>query len=101
MALGHDLFDVVYSAISTVYFQLHSTATLGNGCSHFHNLVLQFFRAGCGVSSDNRGELLQELKDPRFYLCCEKRANPRCMRERNAKIMERFGNVTTYFNGQE
>lgn len=101
-AYGRDLFDVVYSAMSTLYFQLHSTAMLGNGCSHFHNLALHFIRAGCGAASSNtRGQLLQELGDPRYYLCCEKKQNPKCIRERNAQIAERFGNVTTYFDGKE
>ena len=96
-ALGHDLYDVIYSAMSTVYFQLHSTAILGNGCSHFHNLALHFIRAGCGAAPSNtRGQLLQELGDPRYYLCCEKKQNPSCIRERNAQIVERFGNVTPY-----
>ena len=101
-ALGHDLYDVVYSAMSTLFFQLHTTAMLGNGCSHFHNLALHFIRAGCGAASSNtRGQLLQELGDPRYYLCCEKKQNRRCLRDRDAQIVERFGNVTTYFDGRE
>ena len=100
-AYGHDLFDVIFSAMSTLYFQLHSTAMLGNGCSHFHNLALHFIRAGCGAASSTRGLLLQELGDPRYYLCCEKRQNLKCIRDRDAQIVERFGNVTTLFDGKE
>ena len=34
-----------------------------------------------------------------MYLCCEKRQNLKCIpvRERDAQIVERFGDITTHF----
>jgi len=96
MKRGFSPDDIMLSTMSVLHFQLYSQNTVGNCCSHFHALLFDFLRSGCGVSTKNQGKCMQSIGDPHFHVCCERRGNPICVRKRDEELKSIYGdpNVT-------
>ena len=62
--------DALFSAISSLQFQLLARVTVGNCCSNFHVLLADLLTSGCGAASENTFQCLQEHENPHFRLCC-------------------------------
>lgn len=74
--------DIMLSTMTSLNMQLMAASTVGNCCSNFHKLMLEFLSRGCGAAPSNNFECLQENKNPRFRLCCQWSNNQECRNKR-------------------
>lgn len=75
-------------SLSSLKTQLNSKHTIGNCCSHFHNVLFDLLRGGCGITKDVQTECLQNNENPEFQLCCHPQQTPVCVRERDQRLAE-------------
>ena len=74
--------DIMLSTMSSLNMQLMAAHTVGNCCSNFHKLMMEFLSRGCGAAPRNKFECLQENKNPEFRLCCQWSSNQECKDKR-------------------
>ena len=74
--------DIMLSTMSSLSMQLMATWTVGNCCSNFHKLMLEFLSRGCGAAKRNHFECLQDNENPEFRLCCQWSSNRECKDKR-------------------
>ena len=77
--------DIMLSTMSSISMQLMATWTVGNCCSNFHKLMLDFLSRGCGAAQKNYFECLQDNENPEFRLCCQWSTNHECKRMKFAR----------------
>lgn len=75
--------DIMLSTMTSLNMQLMAAYTVGNCCSNFHKLMLEFLSRGCGAAPRNKFECLQENKNPEFRLCCQWSSNQECKDKRS------------------
>jgi hypothetical protein len=66
-----DMDEVMLSGISSLKAQLHARYLIGNCCSNFHNVLMDFLRGGCGAAKEQVARCMQDHEDPNFRLCCQ------------------------------
>ena len=74
--------DIMLSTMSSLSMQLMATWTVGNCCSNFHKLIMEFLSRGCGAAQKNYFECLQDNENPEFRLCCQWSRNQECKDKR-------------------
>jgi hypothetical protein len=62
--------EVMISMLSTLKAQLLPQVTVANCCSDFHQMLNDFLYEGCGTSSTNTFQCLQDTNDPFLVPCC-------------------------------
>lgn len=80
--------DAMISAISSLKAQLTTRVTVGNCCSNFHLLLSDFLRSGCGASSVNTFQCLQDHPDPEYRICCRWDKTETCNQRRATNKQE-------------
>ena len=70
--------DVMLSTMTSLKMQLMTESTVGNCCSNFHKVMLEFLQNGCGAAKRNHFECLQDNENPEFRVCCEWSTSPEC-----------------------
>jgi hypothetical protein len=76
--------DMMISALSTLQLQLGSGIVRANCCSNFHDLMGDFLKIGAGATTEIDFQCLNQMKDPRFRICCWKTGH--CMKQREADL---------------
>jgi hypothetical protein len=76
--------DGMVSAMSTLQLQLGSGVVRANCCSRFHRLMGDFLSVGAGATVETDFQCLDKFGDPRFRICCWKKAG--CLNQRNNAI---------------
>lgn len=75
--------DAMVSALSSLKAQLRTGFTLGNCCSNFHLLLKDLLNVGCGASTENTFQCLQDHKNDRYRICCAWDKSARCLSRRS------------------
>ena len=75
--------DIMLSTMTSLNMQLMAAHTVGNCCSNFHKLMLEFLSRGCGAAPRNIFECLQDNENPEYRLCCQWSANQECKNKRS------------------
>ncbi len=84
---------MMVSSFATLKMQLMAKYTVVNCCSHFHRMILDLLRAGCGAVAKPEFRCLQEMEDPQFHLCCAWDKEERCQRALQ-KFRRQYKNAT-------
>jgi hypothetical protein len=85
--------DVITSMLSTFKLQMNAGSTIGNCCSNFHQVIMQLLQGGCGLEYNNEGQCLQSRNESLYQLCCDRKANPVCVRERLGRMRAEFNDM--------
>jgi len=85
--------DITTSILSSFKLQMNARSTIGNCCSNFHQIIMQLLQGGCGVENDNKGQCLQSRNESMYQLCCSRRTNPRCVRDRLTGIRNQLKDI--------
>ena len=70
--------DIMLSTMTSLNMQLMAAHTVGNCCSNFHKLMIEFLSHGCGAAPRNKFDCLQDNENPEFRLCCQWSRNKEC-----------------------
>ena len=93
IAKGKNADDIVLSSLSVLKMHMNAESTIGNCCSNWHQIIFHLTGSGCGLHIQNAGECIQHRPEPIFQACCEKKATPRCVRERLFQVRREFNDV--------
>ena len=75
------------NTLSSLKLQLNAKYSFGNCCSHFHSVIFDLLKGGCGITKHVHTECLQENENPEFQLCCNPNQQPQlCVRERDERL---------------
>jgi hypothetical protein len=74
--------DVMLSVMSSLKLQLMTRVTLGNCCSNFHVMLKDLLFEGCGSTTTNTFQCLQDHANPRYRVCCAWDKSPDCLARR-------------------
>eukprot|EP00979_Chaetoceros_neogracilis_P014134 scaffold4446_cov272-Chaetoceros_neogracile.AAC.11 len=90
---GNTADDVITSMLSTFKLQMNAGSTIGNCCSNFHQVIMQLLQGGCGLEYNNKGQCLQSRNESLYQLCCQKKSNRVCVRERLGRMRVEFNDM--------
>jgi len=54
---------------------------------------MQLLQGGCGLEYNNKGQCLQSRNESLYQLCCDRKANPVCVRERLGRMRVEFNDM--------
>jgi hypothetical protein len=80
--------ESLFSALTSLQYQLLARVSLANCCSNFHTLLGDLMAAGCGAASSNTFTCFQEMEDPRYMICCGWFKNCKADKLRNIAALE-------------
>jgi len=85
--------DIMLSTIMALKMQLLTESTVGNCCSNFHKMMVEFLGNGCGAARRNNFECLQENENPEFRLCCMWSRSKECRQKDRKQHFEKGSDV--------
>ena len=78
--------EILVSSLSSFKIQFYAKYNVGNCCSLFHTLLIDFLKGGCGASDSGHLPLcMQDHEEERFQICCAWTKSERCKSKREQK----------------